>query len=80
MVSERSGIVDIGLEGKMLTGRAFAAAVVATYTGSSLWLGLGAGVVASITGISLIHGYASIDQQRQPDRLGHGDQHGRRAA
>jgi ABC-type uncharacterized transport system permease subunit len=58
--SERSGIVDIGLEGKMLTG-AFAAAVVATYTGSA-WLGLGAGVLASI-GISLIHGYASIDQR-----------------
>jgi ABC-type uncharacterized transport system permease subunit len=58
--SERSGVVDIGLEGKMLTG-AFAAAVVATYTGSA-WLGLGAGVFASI-GISLIHGYASIDQR-----------------
>ncbi len=58
--SERSGIVDIGLEGKMLTG-AFAAAAVATMTGSA-WLGLGAGVLASIA-VSLVHGYASIDQR-----------------
>jgi general nucleoside transport system permease protein len=58
--SERSGIVDIGLEGKMLTG-AFAAAAVATFTGSP-WAGLLAGVFASII-VSLIHGYASIDQR-----------------
>ncbi len=58
--SERSGVVDIGLEGKMLTG-AFAAAVAATFTGSA-WLGLLAGVGATIV-VSLIHGYASIDQR-----------------
>jgi general nucleoside transport system permease protein len=58
--SERSGVVDIGLEGKMLTG-AFAAAAVATFTGSA-WLGLLAGVGATIV-VSLIHGYASIDQR-----------------
>ena len=58
--SERSGIVDIGLEGKMLTG-AFAAAAVALLTGSA-WAGLGAGILASV-GVSLIHGYASIDQR-----------------
>src|SRR5579863_1594897 len=58
--SERSGVVDIGLEGKMLTG-AFAAAVAATFTGSA-WIGLLAGVAASIF-VSLIHGYASIDQR-----------------
>ena len=58
--SERSGVVDIGLEGKMLTG-AFAAAVFATATGSA-WIGLLAGVTASIV-VSLIHGYASIDQR-----------------
>jgi len=58
--SERSGVVDIGLEGKMLTG-AFAGAAIATYTGSA-WAGLVAGVVASIF-VSLIHGYASIDQR-----------------
>ena len=58
--SEKSGVVDIGLEGKILTG-AFAGAVVATYTGSA-WLGLLAGVIATV-GVSLIHGYASIDQR-----------------
>jgi len=58
--SERSGVVDIGLEGKILVG-AFGSAVVATFTGS-VWLGLLAGVVATII-ISLIHGYASIDQR-----------------
>ena len=58
--SERSGVVDIGLEGKILTG-AFAAAVAATYTGSA-WAGLLAGVVATVA-LSLVHGYASIDQR-----------------
>jgi simple sugar transport system permease protein len=58
--SERSGIVDIGLEGKMLTG-AFAAAAAATVTGSP-WAGLCAGVFAAVV-MSLIHGYASIDQR-----------------
>ena len=36
--SERSGVVDIGLEGKMLVG-AFGSAAVATLTGD-IWLGL----------------------------------------
>ena len=58
--SERSGVVDIGLEGKMLTG-AFAAAAMAVYTGNA-WAGLFAGVAATV-GVSLIHGYASIDQR-----------------
>ena len=58
--SERSGVVDIGLEGKMLVG-AFAAAAVATFTGSA-WLGLAAGVAATVV-VSLVHGYASIDQR-----------------
>ena len=58
--SERSGVVDIGLEGKMLVG-AFAAAAGATFTGS-VWLGLALGVVSTI-GASLVHGYASIDQR-----------------
>ena len=58
--SERSGVVDIGLEGKMLTG-AFAGAAFALYTGSA-WLGLLGGVVTTI-GVSLVHGYASIDQR-----------------
>src|ERR1700744_3794937 len=58
--SERSGVVDIGLEGKMLTG-AFAGAAVATFTGN-VWLGLLGGVAVTIV-ISLVHGYASIDQR-----------------
>src|ERR1700678_1801332 len=58
--SERSGIVDIGLEGKILVG-AFASAAAATFAGS-VWLGLLAGVAAAVV-FSLIHGYASIDQR-----------------
>jgi general nucleoside transport system permease protein len=58
--SERSGIVDIGLEGKILVG-AFASAATATFTGS-VWLGLAAGLASTVV-FSLIHGYASIDQR-----------------
>lgn len=57
MFSERAGVVDIGLEGKML-GAAFAAAATAATTGSA-WLGLVAGVFAAVA-LSLIHGYACI--------------------
>ena len=57
LFAERSGIVDIGLEGKML-GAAFAAAAVAAVTGSA-WLGLGAGIIVSIM-LALTHGLASI--------------------
>lgn len=55
--AERSGIVDISLEGKLLTG-AFAAAAVAALTGSP-WLGLLAAIAAGIA-MSLIHGFATI--------------------
>ncbi|MCP5075269.1 MAG: ABC transporter permease [Rhodobacteraceae bacterium] len=55
--SERSGIVDISLEGKLLTG-AFVAAAVAALTGSAL-LGLLAAMVASVC-MSMIHGFACI--------------------
>ncbi len=58
--SERAGVVDIGLEGKMLAA-AFAAAVAALATGSAL-VGLGAGIAVSIL-FSLVHGYASISQR-----------------
>jgi simple sugar transport system permease protein len=57
LFSERSGIVDIALEGKMLLG-AFAAAVVALSTNSA-WLGLGAAILVSVA-FSLLHGLASI--------------------
>lgn len=57
LYSERSGVVDIGLEGKMLGG-AFGAAAVAAVTGSA-WLGLLSGIGVA-TMLSLIHGFASI--------------------
>jgi len=57
LFAERSGIVDISLEGKML-GAAFAAAAVAYVTGSA-WLGLLAAIAASI-GLAMLHGFASI--------------------
>jgi len=57
LYSERSGIFDIGLEGKMLAA-AFGAATVSVLT-SNMWLGLGAGIVVS-TGMAMLHGLASI--------------------
>lgn len=57
LFSERSGIIDIGLEGKMLAA-AFLSGAIAAVTGSA-WLGLSAGVVAA-TIMSLLHGLASI--------------------
>ncbi|GEO15913.1 ABC transporter permease [Microvirga aerophila] len=58
--SERSGVVDIGLEGKMLVA-AFAAAAAA-YISDSAWVGLLAGIAASVV-FALIHGFASISQR-----------------
>jgi ABC-type uncharacterized transport system permease subunit len=55
--SERAGVVDIGLEGKMLVA-AFASAVVAWQSGSA-WVGLGAGILASVA-LALVHGFAAI--------------------
>ena len=55
--SERAGIIDISLEGKMLMG-AFGAATVAAVTGSP-GLGLGAAMVISVV-LSLLHGFACI--------------------
>jgi general nucleoside transport system permease protein len=58
--SERAGIVDIGLEGKMLAA-AFAAAASASYFGNP-WLALLIAICVSL-GFSLVHGYASINQK-----------------
>ncbi len=57
LFSERGGIFDIGLEGKMLAA-AFLSAAVAAATGN-VWLGLGAGIGVSVL-LALIHGVASI--------------------
>jgi len=57
LYSERSGVVDIGLEGKML-GAAFGAGAVA-YLTANAWLGLLAGIAVSV-GLGLLHGFASI--------------------
>ena len=60
LYSERSGVFDIGIEGKMLFA-AFSAGAVAAATGSA-WIGLGAAVLTGIA-FSLLHGYASITQR-----------------
>lgn len=57
LYSERAGVFDIGLEGKMLIA-AMVAASVAFYTGSA-WAGLLAGIFGSLV-FSMIHGVASI--------------------
>ena len=58
--SERSGIVDIGLEGKMLAA-AFAAAVGAAYF-QSPWVAVLIAILVSVA-FSLVHGYAAINQR-----------------
>ena len=58
--SEKSGVVDIGLEGKMLAA-AFAAAAAASYF-QSAWVGLFFAILVSLA-VSLLHGYASINQR-----------------
>ena len=55
--SERAGIIDISLEGKMLLS-AFAAASVAALYGAP-FLALGAAILTSML-FSLLHGFASI--------------------
>jgi simple sugar transport system permease protein len=58
--SERSGIVDIGLEGKMLAAAFVAAAASAVF--GSAWIGLGLAIVVSVA-FALIHGYAAVNQR-----------------
>jgi ABC-type uncharacterized transport system permease subunit len=57
MFSERAGVIDLGLEGKML-GAAFAAAAVSATTGSA-WLGLGAAILTGAA-LALLIGFACI--------------------
>jgi simple sugar transport system permease protein len=57
LFSERSGVINIGLEGLMLAG-AFTAAVTTFYSHNP-WLGLLAAILAGI-GVALIHAVACI--------------------
>ncbi len=58
LFSERSGVINIALEGLMLAG-AFTAAAVTHYTGSP-WLGLLGGIAAGMI-VSMIHAVACIN-------------------
>ena len=57
LYSERAGVFDIGLEGKMLAG-AFAGAAAAAVSGSA-WIGLSSAILISVF-FALVHGFASI--------------------
>ena len=57
LFSDRAGVFDIGLEGKMLVA-AFAAAA-ASYATGSVWMGVLAGIGAALM-FAAIHGLASI--------------------
>jgi ABC-type uncharacterized transport system permease subunit len=60
LFAERSGVVDIGLEGKIL-GSAFASAAVA-YTTQNPWLGVLAGVGVSVA-LAMVQAFVSITQK-----------------
>ena len=50
LVNKQAGIVNIGLEGKMLSG-AFAAVIISSFTGSWLLAVLGAAFIGAIIGL-----------------------------
>jgi ABC-type branched-subunit amino acid transport system ATPase component len=58
--AERSGVIDFGLEGKMLGG-AFVAATVAHLT-QSAWMGMLGAIIIGIT-FSMMHAFASVTKQ-----------------
>ena len=60
LLSERSGVIDIGLEGKMLFA-AFAAAAAAS-VGHSTGLGVAAAIVVACA-LSLLHGFACVSHK-----------------
>ena len=57
LFSERSGVINIALEGLMLAG-AFTAAAI-THASGSPWIGLAAGIVAGVA-VALVHAVACI--------------------
>lgn len=67
LIAERSGIVNLGTEGSMLTGALFAFAVT-VWTGTP-WLGIFAGLLAGALP-ALLHAYMVID--RKADQLASG--------
>lgn len=60
LFAERSGVVDIGLEGKILAS-AFVSAGVA-YTYQDPWIGIAAGILASML-LALVQAFVSITQK-----------------
>jgi simple sugar transport system permease protein len=66
-LSERSGVIDLGLEGKMLL-TAFATASVGVASGS-LVLALGAAVLVGLA-LSMLHGYACVSHRGDQVVLG----------
>lgn len=60
LFSEKAGIIDVGLEGKMLVAAFFAAATAAV-TGAA-WTGVLAGIAAALA-LALLHGFACISHK-----------------
>ncbi len=60
LLSERAGVIDLGLEGKMLA-TAFAAASVAAVSGS-LVLAVGAAIAVGLA-LSMLHGFACVSHR-----------------
>ena len=60
LFAERSGVVDLGLEGKILAS-AFVSAAVG-YTTQNPWLGIAAGIAVSVA-IAMVQAFVSITQK-----------------
>jgi general nucleoside transport system permease protein len=67
LLSERSGVIDLGLEGKMLLS-AFAAGAAGAVTGS-LTLALGTALLVGLA-MSMLHGYACVSHRGDQVVLG----------